>query len=358
MNLKSIRIQDFQSHTDSHLNLVDGVNVITGGSDTGKSAVRRAIQWLATSKPKGDKFLHKHSVKPVARVTAILTDGTTVVRERRAKGFNGYRYTPNGGDEQVFEALGNTVPEEVLNSLGITPLCIQVQTEPYYMITNNSSQNAQIINELLDASEIDDIRKAIKQQLTKAKNQAEYVAEKLAESEEACQVYDALEPVYKQATERLRKSQQYTKEVAELTQQSGGLQDIISDITLLNYVEVSFGSINKAMTAIDDMNELVATTQIQLNALGEVINELEEAQREVSSVSLELSGCSEIEALIGELDKVEAQRNLARTHLTTMLREAETWKEQGMALRLAEDTFKKFKETLKICESCGTILDN
>ena len=49
-------IRNFQSHKKSILNLSKGVNVIVGKTDSGKSAIIRALRWLFTNTPSGDAF--------------------------------------------------------------------------------------------------------------------------------------------------------------------------------------------------------------------------------------------------------------------------------------------------------------
>lgn len=44
--IKSIIIKNFQSHANTELELCDGVNVILGNSDVGKTAILRALGWI------------------------------------------------------------------------------------------------------------------------------------------------------------------------------------------------------------------------------------------------------------------------------------------------------------------------
>jgi len=54
--IKYLQIQNFQSHKDSLLEFDPGVNVIVGSSDSGKTAVIRALRWLVWNRPSGDAF--------------------------------------------------------------------------------------------------------------------------------------------------------------------------------------------------------------------------------------------------------------------------------------------------------------
>ena len=51
--IKQLNIHNFQSHEDSSLNFTEGVNVIIGASDSGKSAIIRALKFVVYNSPSG-----------------------------------------------------------------------------------------------------------------------------------------------------------------------------------------------------------------------------------------------------------------------------------------------------------------
>ncbi len=59
--IKSAKLINFQSHIDSLLEFHSGVNSITGQSDSGKSSILRAINWVIHNKPSGDAFIIQNS---------------------------------------------------------------------------------------------------------------------------------------------------------------------------------------------------------------------------------------------------------------------------------------------------------
>lgn len=54
--IKQLNIQNFQSHVDTTLEFSDGCNIIVGNSDSGKTAIIRALRWLVFHKPTGDEM--------------------------------------------------------------------------------------------------------------------------------------------------------------------------------------------------------------------------------------------------------------------------------------------------------------
>jgi len=54
--IKQLTIKNFQSHKKTKLEFSDGVNIIIGQSDSGKTAIIRALNWVVNNKPSGDSF--------------------------------------------------------------------------------------------------------------------------------------------------------------------------------------------------------------------------------------------------------------------------------------------------------------
>ena len=44
-NIKSVRLFNFQNHRDNIFYLADGLNILTGSNDNGKSAIARALDF-------------------------------------------------------------------------------------------------------------------------------------------------------------------------------------------------------------------------------------------------------------------------------------------------------------------------
>jgi energy-coupling factor transporter ATP-binding protein EcfA2 len=112
MPLKA-RIQNFQSIKDQTI-VLDGLTVITGPNNSGKTAVMRAIQGVFNNPPAGS--LVRHGATHLT-VTLEFDDGNTIIWE---KGDKINRYTLNG---KVLDLVGRGCPPEVL-SLGVSDIKI------------------------------------------------------------------------------------------------------------------------------------------------------------------------------------------------------------------------------------------
>ncbi len=116
--LKKLLIINFQKH--AHLEIefkVDGVNVLTGASEIGKSCIRRAMEFVFEHQTfQGQRKVNtkKTSVK------AWLKDNKTVERII-SNSINRYIISQNGS-EQVFDSVGKIAPLEVREFIGIYPI--------------------------------------------------------------------------------------------------------------------------------------------------------------------------------------------------------------------------------------------
>jgi len=131
--LKSIHLINFQAHKDTMVEFTNGINILTGPSQIGKSCIRRAIEWC----------LFNNSFDGIRREGSKTTsvkielDNETVLERIRSASINRYVLTRNGQME-VFDSIGKTMPQEVKDAIGINP--IEVDGEELWL--NSSPQIA------------------------------------------------------------------------------------------------------------------------------------------------------------------------------------------------------------------------
>src|SRR4030066_377226 len=61
--IKSLKIENFQSHLNSWLEFSNGINVISGQSNNGKSSILRSLSWVIFNRPLGLSFKSSFSAK-------------------------------------------------------------------------------------------------------------------------------------------------------------------------------------------------------------------------------------------------------------------------------------------------------
>lgn len=163
--ISKISIQNFQSHKDSELEFVPGVNVIIGPSDQGKSAIIRALRFVLENRPLGDDICSDWGGE--TNVTIEVQEGNTV---SRIKDKDRNQYLIN---ETVFKAFGHNPPEEVAQVLNMDDFNLQYQNEPPFMISLEPGQAAKVLNQAASISDIDLATKNIKSWKASAKTEKE-----------------------------------------------------------------------------------------------------------------------------------------------------------------------------------------
>jgi len=144
--ITTLTLSNFQSHTNTTLELGTGVNTIVGATDGGKSSIIRALRLIAENKPSGTSFIHKGESQ--CTVTVTLDDGTSISRVR-GKDTNQYEM-----DGDVDKALKrHQVPEHIQAKLAIDPkVNIQRQSSPYFLLHDDESTRGKLLESFCNIS--------------------------------------------------------------------------------------------------------------------------------------------------------------------------------------------------------------
>lgn len=167
LGIEKVSIKGFQSHVDSSFKLSPGLTVITGPSDAGKTAVIRALRWIAFNEPQGEAFLHTirnadGSIKSAvdeASVAVEFTDGTVITKTRR-KGKTTYTHSLYPEPWEKAE-----VPPEIKETLGLlkqsygdsfeTCLNFAFQLDPPFLLSETGSAGAKVLGKLAGTEVVD-----------------------------------------------------------------------------------------------------------------------------------------------------------------------------------------------------------
>jgi DNA repair ATPase RecN len=154
--IEQLRIKDFQSIED--LDIACGpITVIYGESDTGKSAVVRALYALAfNSYPKG----HVRDGAKASEVQ-VTVDGVQV-EAWKGSGENSYMVHREDGLSEQWAKVGADVPAEVTEALGWRVLELDdgsrfapnfhMQFEPPFLLTDSPSRRAKVLGTLTNVA--------------------------------------------------------------------------------------------------------------------------------------------------------------------------------------------------------------
>jgi len=152
--LQAIKILNFQSHKRTELDLSEGINIFSGRSDSGKSAILRAVRWVLTNRPRGTSFI-RHGMDPSNFALVKLTFDNCVVIRKRNKAVNQYSLKIGDQTKQTFEAMGDKVPDEIVRAIAMDDLNVQFQHDAPFMLSKTAGDVAKEFNDLVNLNVID-----------------------------------------------------------------------------------------------------------------------------------------------------------------------------------------------------------
>jgi len=138
--LKKLKLNNFQSHSDSTLEFAKGVNIICGNSDSGKSSVIRGFIWLLTNKPKGDSFIKENEDTTSVE---LITDKATIIRERTHTNTGTYKI-----NDTEYSVMRNEVPEDIATLLNLSDINVQAQLDNHFLILDSPGNVAEYLNNI------------------------------------------------------------------------------------------------------------------------------------------------------------------------------------------------------------------
>lgn len=110
MFIQEVGLKNYQAHSNTVVDFIDGDNAIIGASDSGKTALKRAIECVLYNDHSGVDYIKEGEES--FSVYVLLSDGTKITRERGKKRLNRY-IIEKDGEKLVLENFGKNVPEEV-----------------------------------------------------------------------------------------------------------------------------------------------------------------------------------------------------------------------------------------------------
>lgn len=287
--LKSLKIKNFQKFSKMLLEFSPTLTTIIGSSDSGKSSLFRALQWVVLNKPSGVGFL-KHGT---ADTRVRLTTDTHRIERSRIASDNAYFL-----DGNKYKSFSTGVPEDLQTALGMTALNFQSQHEPLFWFSLTPSALSAEINRLVDLESIDYVNKKLRAKERSVSHQIEKKEEFIAAD---------------------------TKELRALE----GLEDL-----------------DEALTKIEELAKSKERLERELLHLERNADLFDELIRSTSSLKAKATEIQKIAGLEAELEALDRSLD----DLRTLANEIGASMER---LKVLEQRYDKAKESSEVCPSCG-----
>ena len=282
-------IKNYQSHKETVLDFHEGVNVIIGASDAGKSALIKALNWCINNKPSGDAFRSEWGGD--TEVILTLEQGKKlpeqIHRIKKGTAINEYKYDTNDGKKiQMFTSFNQGVPDEIQKAFNLSELNFQFQIDRPFLLSNTSGEVARYFNKMANLDEIDKSvtnantfkRKAEKKLLQLESEEADYKVdlEKYKDLDSIAKELETLEITY--------------NEYAKVEKDIESLEVLVDDIkaTEKELKQYSFivdidKPIDSLLLLIDQIEEDETAIE-KLESMIERIEDLEEQKKDCSKI--------------------------------------------------------------------------
>lgn len=169
-----IILENFQAHAKLDLRL-EPVTTLVGSSDVGKSAVLRALRWVAENRPAGASFVRDGASSAAVSVRA---EGRWVVRKRSERE-NVYEF-----DGEMYQSLrAVSVPDSIAAHLNTGPVNFQSQHDAPYWLTDSAGEVSRHLNAVINLGEIDEILGRAAASVREIRAREKLIGERLAAAE-------------------------------------------------------------------------------------------------------------------------------------------------------------------------------
>lgn len=164
MYITELMVKAFGLHVDKTVTFVQGVNVIVGESETGKSTLIRALALVIENSPRGGEKLYQSDDSEEPLLVQIKTStNDKIVRTKN-------RYYLNDG--KPMKAFGSSVPKPIKEILNFKPINWQRQfTDKPFLLFNTGGLAAKDLNKVTGLQDQEVLIGEIKERISDHKSE-------------------------------------------------------------------------------------------------------------------------------------------------------------------------------------------
>ena len=170
--IQSLHIKNFQSHGLTDIEFAPTINAIVGTSNSGKTAIIRAFDWVRRNRPLGSTFQKKGTR---AASVKLIIDNSEIERVRsRAEN----KYTLN--DDLEFSTPHGEVPDSIASLLNIEDINVQRQFDEPFLAFSSPGRIAVAVMEAVKLDKAGELVSALNAKSRNAGREAERQQEEKA----------------------------------------------------------------------------------------------------------------------------------------------------------------------------------
>lgn len=272
--IEKIKIINFQVHRKKIVVFDPHVTVITGITDSGKSSIIRALNWVCKNKPSGDSFVSQG--KSYSDVV-LTVDGREITRHRGEENL----YKLDGNKYYSFGKSG--VPEDIDNLLNVGVVNFQSQHEQHFWFSLTPGEVSKELNQVINLGLIDDTLANIANTVRNAKSSENYTEQRLSEAKKKLEELSWVE----QANVKLKKIEKLNKLLKDLDEKGSRIASTISEVETLTEDLQSGSRAILCSAKVVSLGKEVRSYRDKIDSLEKTIKEIKKINKSFEEIPLE-----------------------------------------------------------------------
>jgi exonuclease SbcC len=343
--IQELRLKNFQSHKDSVLEFSDGMNVIVGQSDSGKTAIIRALRWAATNRPSGEEY---RSYWGGDTEVQIVTTENTITRSKTNRS-NTYRL-----DDLEFKAFGQDVPVEIVDALNLSDVNLQQQMDNPFLLSETSGAVASHFNKMAKLDKIDTGLSYVNSSINTIKRKMETSADVITSKTEQLEKFAILE----EFEIELELLESLESKLGSSITMSKGLLTTINRLDMIDTVKARYLKITAYEQEVDSLLLVIANkakVSTDYSNLKKLSLDIFYIQRDVKLIEKVIAYKEDVESLIELRSSLTAKQKFSRDVAAIVKYIGNNIQAQENTRKRFEDLEKEFHEEFpEFCPLCNT----
>lgn len=352
--LESAHIKNIQLIKDEALTFHPLINIVSGESDNGKSALFRSLTLAISNTPSAYEY-KPHNLERGGISSSELTFNNCTIERKRSASIN--QYVCDKFDKPL-EAFGNNVPPQLKELMLIPDYMVQTQHSPYFLLNDSPGEVAKKINSVCDLEIIDKSQSKIESIVTKSKSDLSYTKETLKEKNVELETLDFVEGFEEQvkAIEKLiEEDEKLSSDIEKVSAIIESIEALSSEIKSLDAKIIFETKIKEVLQLIQEHVKI----DKDCDEIEKIVNRIEVLNIEIGNDDKKLRNEPSIKALINKIE--EYKREEVKCSKVSSLLEAMNYEESefnklnfvgrinDLVLKITE--FKKVNKEISVLEN-------
>lgn len=344
MKFLKIEITNFQKWKHLNIDFTDGVNCIIAPTDSGKSAIIRALCWVLFNKNyknlrRKDKN-NEVSASTSVKLTIEHENETFIVERYVDNKTNYYKF-----NDEVFKALNKKVPDKIQKLFSVSDINVQTQFDPPFLITSTSGDISKLINEMIGLEEMDAMEQQVNSEMKACLSEEKNLETTISSTQYDLSSFVLLsdfESDYNKASSLYQKIADNDQELRKIALNVSNIASINSTLSLIRtktQEEECFHSIGAMLKSVQESKE-------QLDRLRKLTTIL-------SQKNITIPDSSFLDEKYNKLKQVVTTKNTIQKlveHIAAINKDMKVCSER---LKLTEDALSE----IKVCPTCGRAIE-